>query len=999
MQMNKNLLIMAVIVFTLYPSYALIPGFDFTQNVTLDFSFDHSTYSMPLVVDTLTLINEGKLQSDCQDLRFTTLSETLFNYWIEKDCNTTTTLAYFTINESITAGNNTYAMHYGNSSVASASNFNETFSNILIINGDFEGDVTGDPDDWTISEASGNIDVTQARAFTGTNSTFYVDNSGAGQPTMIRSFSGTSVTNIFEFMINVDLISGASGPFVSMGANTGDFDILSMRFDDNGSIAIFPDNVETILNETFTEDEWVKVQIGINFTNDKKDIWINDSYAGQHNFRNLGGSPSNLDDVGFRGGTPTQTSYYVDAIRIREWETPEPTAFFGPEESEEPLILVANTTTPNIFDVVEFNATSENTTNFTQFWWDFGDATAIINTLINTTTHQYAGGGIFNATVTALNESGVNFTDSLIITVFEPQITIFAKDTVNNILLDDFTVNASNSTSSFEFSSVGFNATWNYTSGPVGNVSILVMKNGFNSTMESINVNTSANVNFTASLVPATLLVYDSTLENFPTVRGLPSRITVSNVSNQLVKSPEFEVVCNNVTSAGSPDTVTCLSPVGTLFRYQFGYISGTVGTCDFVQNLCDSDGANCQLIENLIGLACDAAIPTKNVLIDTDGTYSMRFNNGTQFSSGSFSLFPATLKSELTTSLSSSEIDQSMITIPHFAESVTSGMPVGNLTITVERETDGLFGFYQTYSSRTYFVSDFTNNSLVNFTAYSLFTDESKEVLFNVQDLSSSAIADVLVEVRRFINGTQELVTSGRTDGTGLLTINLDPDGEYQITFSKSGFVPQLIDVVTPQDTYTITLSGEFGFFQTVASGLTVLFQPINDFIFVGQVNSYNVTVVDSTNNLDSVNFSLIRFDGVVLNTSFASGNPSGQIINFVYTPIVNDSLITATAEIIRLNADEFDISKRYPVWNTNSSNTTIDQAIVDMRDEFDAKSWSILVLVIAAVASIKSPVGGLFVLWLFAVLGTIDLSVAMASSMVWVGFVLGGSFVRGNL
>lgn len=72
-----------------------------------------------LTIDTSTLIGQGKLQSDCDDLRFTDSNDsTLLTYWIEAGCYTTTTQVWVRI-PSLPAGGKTIYMYYGNSSATS----------------------------------------------------------------------------------------------------------------------------------------------------------------------------------------------------------------------------------------------------------------------------------------------------------------------------------------------------------------------------------------------------------------------------------------------------------------------------------------------------------------------------------------------------------------------------------------------------------------------------------------------------------------------------------------------------------------------------------------------------------------------------------------------------------------------------------------------------------------------------------------------------------------
>lgn len=81
-------------------------------------------------VDTATLITAGKLQTDCDDLRFTDSDEsTTLSYWVEGGCNTSATQVWVRI-PSLPNGGKTIYMYYGN---ASATNAEESWSGVFVL--------------------------------------------------------------------------------------------------------------------------------------------------------------------------------------------------------------------------------------------------------------------------------------------------------------------------------------------------------------------------------------------------------------------------------------------------------------------------------------------------------------------------------------------------------------------------------------------------------------------------------------------------------------------------------------------------------------------------------------------------------------------------------------------------------------------------------------------------------------------------------------------------
>lgn len=65
-----------------------------------------------LTIDTATIIGAGKMQSDCDDLRFYDQNDTELTYWIESDCNTASTKIWVEV-PSLPNGNTDITMYYG----------------------------------------------------------------------------------------------------------------------------------------------------------------------------------------------------------------------------------------------------------------------------------------------------------------------------------------------------------------------------------------------------------------------------------------------------------------------------------------------------------------------------------------------------------------------------------------------------------------------------------------------------------------------------------------------------------------------------------------------------------------------------------------------------------------------------------------------------------------------------------------------------------------------
>lgn len=82
-------------------------------------------------IDTQTLYNEGKLQFNCQDVRFTNANGALLHYWIEDDdtpCATDTGTDFWIRLPRAESEGTTIYMYYGNPDAAPYSSGSNTFT-------------------------------------------------------------------------------------------------------------------------------------------------------------------------------------------------------------------------------------------------------------------------------------------------------------------------------------------------------------------------------------------------------------------------------------------------------------------------------------------------------------------------------------------------------------------------------------------------------------------------------------------------------------------------------------------------------------------------------------------------------------------------------------------------------------------------------------------------------------------------------------------------------
>lgn len=171
-----------------------------------------------ITVDTASLVTTGKIQNDCDDLRFTDSDETTsLTYWVEGGCNSTNTQIWVRI-PSLTAGGKTIYMYYGN---PSATNLEEAWTGeFMLLNS------TSCPTGWTRkTEYDGKYAYgaatygTSGGAATHNNGTPSCTTGGPSASTYTQSDSGGTTASPSHThanaMVSVDNITNAP-PYLDM---------------------------------------------------------------------------------------------------------------------------------------------------------------------------------------------------------------------------------------------------------------------------------------------------------------------------------------------------------------------------------------------------------------------------------------------------------------------------------------------------------------------------------------------------------------------------------------------------------------------------------------------------------------------------------------------------------------------------------------------------------------------------------------------------------------
>jgi hypothetical protein len=160
-------------------------SYSFRQRVPVGNSSgeNKTDFQVKITLDTASLIASGKLQSECQDVRFTNINGQVLPYWIEPNtCNTSETLVWTKVPSIPTDGTDLY-FYYGNPSANSTADTQKVFirdmesaaaawpmqeeasttlsyaeakhpsdseGRDIVINGNFSNWTGDDPDSWTV---------------------------------------------------------------------------------------------------------------------------------------------------------------------------------------------------------------------------------------------------------------------------------------------------------------------------------------------------------------------------------------------------------------------------------------------------------------------------------------------------------------------------------------------------------------------------------------------------------------------------------------------------------------------------------------------------------------------------------------------------------------------------------------------------------------------------------------------------------------------------------
>ncbi len=404
MGMNNRILISMILltVFMSMSSVYALSGWSYYRDITIDNTGNSNVltdYQVLVTVDTATIISEGKMNSDCSDIRFTESDGvTELSYWIEDgSCNSANTRIWVKVPSIPASSTYTIQMWYGNSLATSESNATAVFI--------FYEDFSSDLSKWS------SVDPNCVINSTSLNLTCITDAASGGW----FSSDTNTLTTFNTFCVDFDWTKGvgASGGIIHVMVDASNEYRMHMTTGNGDGPYIIKKVAGT--DTTLLSDTTLR-SVGTYHTTF--------CYNGSTITANIYGNIYSVDDSSLLGFTYLEISHIDgsasgtaetnwDNIILRQYVTPEPITSVGVEQTDNPQTItvtgVENKTYYTSYFNITYYAIDDKDSNFTLKAW-FDDVLIYNNeTYLNATILQYNTNlleeGQHNFTVYAIDSS------------------------------------------------------------------------------------------------------------------------------------------------------------------------------------------------------------------------------------------------------------------------------------------------------------------------------------------------------------------------------------------------------------------------------------------------------------------------------------------------------------------------------------------------------------------------------------------------------------------
>jgi len=305
-------------------------------NITENSGNTLTDYQVFMTVNTQSFITQGKMKSDCGDIRFANKSGYVLDYYIENStlspsfaCNTTSTRMWFKVPNLPASSVTTIYGYYGNPSATTRSNGNDTFEFF----DDFED---GDISDWT-QYGTGTVSLVDDA---GNN---VLTKTGSNDPNGGSSTFNNGAIGNFELILKTKRVNENGGSQNRYGVEDGSFDGYGPRITDFNTLpstmaieersgGVSTGNIGSILTSAPQWNTWMEIKFRKNGTDFEFELYnSSDELAATVSVTDS--TYNSFDRFVVHGGY----EFYTDDIRVRKYINPEPTFTFGGEEESDEL--------------------------------------------------------------------------------------------------------------------------------------------------------------------------------------------------------------------------------------------------------------------------------------------------------------------------------------------------------------------------------------------------------------------------------------------------------------------------------------------------------------------------------------------------------------------------------------------------------------------------------------------------------------------------------------
>lgn len=185
-------------------------------------------------------------------------------------------------------------------------------------------------------------------------------------------------------------------------------------------------------------------------------------------------------------------------------------------------------------------------------------------------------------------------------------------------------------------------------------------------------------------------------------------------------------------------------------------------------------------------------------------------------------------------------------------------------------------------YPQRTYAPGELTlTNNTLNKTLYLLADADGLYVTFQVINSAEQPLSNVQVNATRIIDSIPTIVGTGTTDDAGSITFWLNPDYSHTFSFFKSGYDQYTTTITPTQTSYTVTLGGASGKFNTTdyTQGVSYEVRPLE--LYLQNDTEYLFTLNITSSYWDISNFGFILINGSGTNLGINSSATNGGSVS----------------------------------------------------------------------------------------------------------------------